>query len=118
MRLSDQRRQPSRYQPTPYLSAYGATKSFVLSFTEGLWEEARGTGMKVLAISPGAIATEFFRNSRGRSRLWDQEGDTTRRCRTCARYVGPPLCPAVDYLQRSRLGASDQVFYLVSRLCA
>ena len=46
--------------PTPYLSVYGASKAFVLSFTESLWEEARGTGLRVLAISPGAMATEFF----------------------------------------------------------
>ncbi|MBT2500120.1 SDR family oxidoreductase [Agromyces sp. ISL-38] len=48
------------FQPTPYLSAYGATKAFVLSFTESLWEETRGTGLRVLAISPGAMQTEFF----------------------------------------------------------
>ncbi len=48
------------FQPTPYLSVYGATKAFVLSFTESLWEETRGTGLRVLAVSPGAIQTEFF----------------------------------------------------------
>jgi short-subunit dehydrogenase len=48
------------YQPMPYMSTYGATKAFVLSFTEALWEEARGTGLSVLAISPGAMDSEFF----------------------------------------------------------
>lgn len=48
------------YQPTPYLSVYGATKAFVLSFTESLWEETRGTGLRVLAVCPGAMQTEFF----------------------------------------------------------
>jgi hypothetical protein len=48
------------FQPTPYLSAYGATKAFVLNFTEALWEETRGTGLRVLAVSPGAMQTEFF----------------------------------------------------------
>lgn len=48
------------FMPTPYLSVYGASKAFVLSFTESLWEEARGTGLRVLAISPGAMKTEFF----------------------------------------------------------
>jgi uncharacterized protein len=43
------------FQPTPYLSAYGATKAFVLNFTEALWEETRGTGLRVLAVSPGAM---------------------------------------------------------------
>lgn len=48
------------FQPTPYMSVYGATKAFVLSFTESLWEEARGTGLRVLAVNPGAMQTEFF----------------------------------------------------------
>lgn len=48
------------YQPTPYLSVYGASKAFVLSFIESLWEEARGSGLRVLAVSPGAMRTEFF----------------------------------------------------------
>lgn len=48
------------YQPDPTLAVYGATKAFVLSFTEALWYESRGTGLRVLALSPGATETEFF----------------------------------------------------------
>ena len=48
------------FQPTPYMSVYGATKAFVLSFTESLWEETRDTGLRVLAVCPGATETEFF----------------------------------------------------------
>lgn len=48
------------YQPTPGMAVYGATKAFVLSFTEALWAEARGTRLRVLAVSPGPTATEFF----------------------------------------------------------
>ncbi|WP_290514576.1 SDR family NAD(P)-dependent oxidoreductase, partial [Aeromicrobium sp.] len=48
------------HQPTPYLATYGASKAFVLSFTESLWEKARGTGLHVLAVCPGAMETEFF----------------------------------------------------------
>ena len=48
------------YQPTPNMAVYGATKAFVLSFTEALWQESLGTGLRVLALSPGATATEFF----------------------------------------------------------
>ena len=47
-------------QPTPYLSVYGATKAFVLNFTESLWAEARGSDLRVLAVCPGAMETEFF----------------------------------------------------------
>ncbi|RJO71996.1 SDR family oxidoreductase [Nocardia panacis] len=48
------------YQPTPRMAVYGASKAFVLSFTEALWAESRGTGLRVLAVSPGATETEFF----------------------------------------------------------
>jgi NAD(P)-dependent dehydrogenase (short-subunit alcohol dehydrogenase family) len=44
------------YQPTPNMAVYGAAKAFVLSFTESLL----GTGLRVLALSPGATSTEFF----------------------------------------------------------
>jgi len=48
------------YQPVPNMAVYGATKAFVLSFTEALWYESRHSGLRVLAVSPGATATEFF----------------------------------------------------------
>ncbi|TXS48079.1 SDR family oxidoreductase [Streptomyces sp. uw30] len=48
------------YQPNPRMALYGATKAFVLSLTEALWEESRGSGLRVLALSPGATRTEFF----------------------------------------------------------
>lgn len=48
------------YQATPWSSVYGATKAFVVSFTEGLWVESRGTGLRVMVLSPGATRTEFF----------------------------------------------------------
>jgi short-subunit dehydrogenase len=48
------------FQPTPGMAVYGATKAFVLSYSEALWQECRGTGVKVLALCPGATETEFF----------------------------------------------------------
>ncbi len=48
------------YQPVPRMAVYGATKAFVLSFTEALWFEARRSGLRVLALSPGATESEFF----------------------------------------------------------
>jgi short-subunit dehydrogenase len=47
------------FQPTPYMSAYGASKAFVLSFTEGLAEELRGGPVRTGALCPGPVATEF-----------------------------------------------------------
>jgi short-subunit dehydrogenase len=48
------------FQPLPYMAVYGATKAYVLSFTEALWAETRGTGVRVTALCPGATDTAFF----------------------------------------------------------
>ena len=48
------------FQPVPYMAVYGATKAFVLSFSEALWEEYRRRGLRVLALCPGATSTAFF----------------------------------------------------------
>lgn len=47
------------YTPTPRMAVYGAAKAFVLSFSESLWAETRGSGVTVFALSPGATSTEF-----------------------------------------------------------
>lgn len=48
------------FQPIPYMAVYGATKAFVLSFSEALWAEYRGRGVRILAFCPGATETAFF----------------------------------------------------------
>jgi short-subunit dehydrogenase len=48
------------FQPVPYMTVYGASKAFVLSFSEALFEEVRGSGVRVLALCPGATETAFF----------------------------------------------------------
>ena len=45
--------------PAPYNATYGATKAFVNSFTEALYEEVRGTGVSLQALCPGFTRTEF-----------------------------------------------------------
>ncbi|HEX8072718.1 MAG TPA: SDR family oxidoreductase [Pyrinomonadaceae bacterium] len=48
------------FQAVPYMATYAATKAFVLSFSEALWEENRAHGVKVLALCPGVTTTNFF----------------------------------------------------------
>lgn len=50
----------SSFQPVPYIGVYGATKAFVLSFSRALGVELRGRGIRVLAVCPGWVKTEFF----------------------------------------------------------
>ena len=49
------------FQPLPHMAVYGATKAFVLSFTEALWAETRKDGIRVLAVCPGPTETAFFK---------------------------------------------------------
>jgi len=57
------------FQPLPHFSAYAATKAFVLSFTEGLAEEVKGSGVRILALCPGAAKTEMTDFSRNEGLL-------------------------------------------------
>ena len=50
----------SAFQPVPYITTYGATKSFVLSYSRALNRELKGTGIRVMAMNPGWVKTEFF----------------------------------------------------------
>ena len=52
------------FQPVPFMATYAATKAFVLSFSESLWEENRTHGVKVMALCPGVTETNFFEASR------------------------------------------------------
>jgi short-subunit dehydrogenase len=47
------------FQPLPRQAAYGASKAFVLSFTEALHQELRPAGVAVTALCPGPVRTEF-----------------------------------------------------------
>ncbi|HUI94866.1 MAG TPA: SDR family NAD(P)-dependent oxidoreductase, partial [Xanthobacteraceae bacterium] len=47
------------FQPGPFMAVYCASKAFVLSFTEALWEEARGTGVHVSCLCPGYTESGF-----------------------------------------------------------
>ncbi len=58
------------FQPGPLMAVYYASKAFVLSFSEALWEEARGTGLKVSCLCPGPTVSHFReRAGTGKTRL-------------------------------------------------
>jgi uncharacterized protein len=47
------------YQAVPLLSAYAASKAYVLSFSRGLYQELRKTSVSVTCICPGPTDTNF-----------------------------------------------------------
>lgn len=49
----------SAFTPGPVMAMYFASKAFLLSFSEALWEECRDTGVVVTALCPGPVKTEF-----------------------------------------------------------
>lgn len=48
------------FQPTPYMTVYGATKGFLRAFSEGLAGELRDSGVRILTVCPGLTDTHFF----------------------------------------------------------
>ena len=50
----------SSWQPVPYINVYGASKAYVLSFSRALGVELEQSGIRVMALCPGWIKTEFF----------------------------------------------------------
>ncbi len=54
----------SSFQPVPCINVYGATKAFVLSFSRALNVEWRSRGIRVMAVCPFWVQTEFFDRAR------------------------------------------------------
>ncbi len=50
----------SAFQPVPYITTYGATKAFVLSFSRALNKELEERGIRMIAVCPGWVRTNFF----------------------------------------------------------
>lgn len=48
------------FYPGPRMALYYASKAYLLSMSEALWRETRGTGVTVTCLCPGPIKTPFF----------------------------------------------------------
>ena len=53
----------SAFQPVPYITTYGATKAFVLSYSRALNRELKKAGIRCMSMNPGWIRTEFFNHA-------------------------------------------------------
>ena len=69
------------FVPGPMMSVYFATKAYVLSFSEALSEELRGSGVTVTCLAPGSTKTSFGETAHAKST------HSTRTSRVTARQV-------------------------------
>ena len=53
----------SAFQPVPFITTYGATKAFVLSYCRAMNAELKSRGIRMMAMNPGWVKTEFFIHS-------------------------------------------------------
>ena len=53
----------SAFQPVPFITTYGATKSFVLSYSRAMNAELKNSGIRMMAMNPGWVKTEFFNHA-------------------------------------------------------
>ncbi|MBO5836459.1 MAG: SDR family NAD(P)-dependent oxidoreductase [Oscillospiraceae bacterium] len=53
----------SAFQPVPFITTYGATKAFVLSYTRAANQELKPRGIRMMAMNPGWVKTEFFNHA-------------------------------------------------------
>lgn len=83
------------FQPVPGQAVYAASKAFVRSFTEAIWYETRGYGVKVVGLCPGVTRTEFFdvvgTELSGGGPMLTVEAVTARALRALDRQSTPPI---------------------------
>ena len=87
----------SAFQPVPYECVYGATKAYVLSFSRALNVELEPRGIRVMAVSPGWVKTEFFDHAVSDNgavtyydKVWEPNRLSSGRCGTIRRGKTSP----------------------------
>lgn len=110
------------FQPVPSLATYAATKAFVLSLTESLSEELKGTGVTATALCPGITDTNMVSGAQQKSdHLWfpdfvvgdagDVAGQGYRAC-----LKGEVICVPGLINQVSTLGTRSTPKWLLRRV--
>lgn len=76
------------FQPDPYFAVYGATKAYVLSFSEALYKEFENSGVSVTVLSPGLTQTGFIERAGMQGSKMLQSGVMRAELVAKAGYVG------------------------------
>ncbi len=53
----------SAFQPVPFITTYAASKAFVLSYSRAMNRELKSKGIRMMAMNPGWVKTEFFNHA-------------------------------------------------------
>ena len=53
----------SAFQPVPHITTYAATKALVLSYSRAMNQELKSRGIRMMAMNPGWVRTEFFNHA-------------------------------------------------------
>ena len=102
----------SSWQPVPYINVYGASKAYVLNFSRALGVELRDRGIKVMAVCPGWIQTEFFSHA-----IHDDTINYFNRYYTAKRVIDKALKDMKKGKNASVLGFPERVqVFLVKHL--
>jgi uncharacterized protein len=83
------------FQPDPWFAVYGATKAFDLQFAEALWCELRGTGVDVVAVSPGETRTEFHERAHAKRQFRGMSPDFVAERALAGLGGGPSVVPGL-----------------------
>lgn len=101
----------SAFCPQPYFTVYAATKAFVLSFSRGLNGELRKEKIRVTAVCPGPVKTEFFEQDGMKPAEWKKP------------FMARPdrvVCKALKDAHKNRsvsvYGCSMKVMHLISKI--
>ena len=81
------------FQGAPYVATYGASKSFLLTFAEGLWFELAPRGVDVLAVCAGATRTPGYLKSWKEGAPGELEPDQVAREALARLARGPLMIP-------------------------
>lgn len=104
------------FMPGPLMSVYYASKAYVLSFSEALDEELKGTGVRVTALCPGPVETGF----QSRAAMQDSkllQGSLNRMSLVSATDVARAAVDAIEHGQRVVIpGFMNQLQALMPRL--
>jgi short-subunit dehydrogenase len=88
------------FSPAPFFSVYAATKAFVVSLSDALGYELKAQGIKVLAVCPGPVETEFFAVSQKSEFMKDRVGEAEPFNRKLAATAREVVAKALSDLQK------------------